>query len=313
MSHGYEATILADSISPAGVRLTTFKTVYPRMIHSEMLRHRMFSHSVASSRAIPPEKMMREIEGYDFIPNFNKRVKGMGVGDPLESWEANVARSAWLDSRDVALKSARQLIELNVDKSRINRLLEPFMWVTDIITATEWSNFFALRQPSGNGPVPDQNFPAQPEFQIIARMMRDAMDKSQPESLLEGEWHTPLAPGIDSSDDAEIRAKISAGRCARASFDKQDEQESSQTSLNRCEFLINSGHWSPMEHVARPITHDDIWNPDFRGKLIIEWDETKQNTFWCGHLRWWICLRKFYENEHDRSLMLDQNPELERL
>jgi thymidylate synthase ThyX len=34
---------------------------------------------------------------------------------------------------------------LGVHKQLANRLLEPFMWHTVILTATEWSNFFALR------------------------------------------------------------------------------------------------------------------------------------------------------------------------
>ena len=35
----------------------------------------------------------------------------------------------------------------NVHKQWVNRLLEPYMWHTVIVTATEWENFFALRCP----------------------------------------------------------------------------------------------------------------------------------------------------------------------
>ena len=58
----YKCEILADSISEQGHRLTTFKVTYPRIIHAEMLRHRMLSRNVASSRAIPFEKMVKDVE-----------------------------------------------------------------------------------------------------------------------------------------------------------------------------------------------------------------------------------------------------------
>lgn len=274
----YEVTVLADSISPDGVRLTTLQLVYPRFIHSEMLRHRMFSHSVASSRAIPTEKNIERVRKDPFVPEtFNKRVKGMGVGAALDLSEAARARKAWLYAAGNAAYWAEVLNKLGIDKSRANRLLEPFLWVTDIVTATEWDNFFALRDHEG----------AQPEFQTLARLMRVEMERHEPLEVDYGEWHLPLTPEFshDTFDgDWDFWKNISAGRCARVSFDKQNETEEHKASTLRAKRLIESGHFSPFEHVARPLTDDEALHG------VVE------NSF-CGNFRGWVQMRKEIPNE----------------
>ena len=42
IENGIQAKIIADSISPSGVRLTTLELQYHRFVHSEMMTHRMF-------------------------------------------------------------------------------------------------------------------------------------------------------------------------------------------------------------------------------------------------------------------------------
>ena len=56
------AKVICDSISPAGVRLTTMELNYPRFIHSEFMTHRMLSRNASSSRAIPVEKMLKQVQ-----------------------------------------------------------------------------------------------------------------------------------------------------------------------------------------------------------------------------------------------------------
>jgi hypothetical protein len=55
------ASVVADSISPDGVRLTTMLLRYPRFIHAEFMTHRMFSRNASSSRAIPVERMLEDV------------------------------------------------------------------------------------------------------------------------------------------------------------------------------------------------------------------------------------------------------------
>jgi thymidylate synthase ThyX len=278
-------TILADSISPDGVRLTTMQTEYPRFIHSEMLRHRMFSHSVASSRAIPTEKNIERVRRDPFIPTtFNKRVKGMGVGEAFSEADQDKARYIWEQAAADMADSAELLNELGLDKSRANRLLEPFLYVTDIITATEWDNFFALRDHSA----------AQPEFQQLARLMREALEESAPWTVNYGEWHLPLTSDfpMDSFDgNWEPWKRISAGRCARVSFDKQNEAETPEASEERAHRLIASGHLSPFEHVARPLDRREMEGQD--------WDRPV-NT---GNFRGWVQMRKEITNEANFGLL----------
>lgn len=275
-------TILADSISLDGVRLTTMQTEYPRFIHSEMLRHRMFSHSVASSRAIPTEKNIERVRTDPFVPTtFNKRVKGMGVGDELDPVDQDRARETWLHAAEAAADAAEKLNEIGIDKSRANRLLEPFIYVTDIITATEWDNFFALRDHPA----------AQPEFQQLARLMREALEESTPWTINYGEWHLPLTsdfPMDSFNGDWEPWKRISAGRCARVSFDKQNEAETPEASEERAHRLIASGHLSPFEHVARPMVNDGTHDP------AQEFE---------GNFRGWVQMRKEIANEANFGLL----------
>src|SRR3954453_12773250 len=82
----YYVRVLADSLSPDDVRLTTIEARYPRFIHAEVLRHRVDSHSVESSRARPLEDRTKPdspihkgtlslVREEPFVPEtFNKRV-----------------------------------------------------------------------------------------------------------------------------------------------------------------------------------------------------------------------------------------------
>ena len=81
-----QAKVLCDSVHQ-GNRITTLEVVYPRMIHSEMLRHRMFSRNVASSRAIPVHKVLREvIKNPAMTCHYGKKQKGMQAYEELTGW-----------------------------------------------------------------------------------------------------------------------------------------------------------------------------------------------------------------------------------
>jgi hypothetical protein len=74
---GY-AKIVADSISPDGVRLTTMEVKTHRFVLSEFNTHRVFSRNSASSRAIPAGKQIARILDDPAIPlSFPMEQKGM--------------------------------------------------------------------------------------------------------------------------------------------------------------------------------------------------------------------------------------------
>lgn len=268
------AKIIADSISEWGQRLTTMEVVMHRFILAEFNTHRVFSRNSASSRAIPYQKMRERVANDPAYPVFwGSEKKGMAPGDELVIPEINMCRSNWVMARDKALFEADQLYMNGLHKSLINRLIEPFMWHTAIVTATEWDNFFHQRcHPA-----------AMPEIQALANAMQVAYYTSVPKEVPYGGWHMPYLRLEDHDDvikflgDTDIPPsplmitnllkRVSTARCARVSYLTQDGHRSISTDLDLYDRLFGSGHWSPFEHVATPI-HDGSERPDvgnFRG------------------------------------------------
>lgn len=270
-----EAKVIADSISPDGVRLTTVEATSNRFILAEANTHRLFNRNSASSRAIPLVKQIKRIMEDLAVPSvFPKEQRGMQGGEPLDERDEREARRIWQEASEHAIDAARALGGKGVHKSIANRLLEPFMWHTMVITATAWENFFEQRC----SPL------AQPEIRLMAEAIRDAMEESEPQKLEEGKWHLPYVEfGRDDYDVAnwlfsrdeedgpdEILGKlvqISAARCAQLSYLTQpvidpETQEivdpggkvDIEKDLNRYQTLTtaNPPHWSPLEHVATP-------------------------------------------------------------
>jgi thymidylate synthase ThyX len=269
------ATILAHSISPAGVALATLEVVLPRIVLAEFNTHRVFSRNSASSRAIPIEKMMARVKDDPFIPrNWGANQKGMQPGDEIDELNKECAIAEWLKARDNALVSAGWLLKYGVHKQYTNRLLEPWMWHTIIVSSTEWSNFFALRcHPM-----------AQQEIRTVAEMMRDAIAASTPTPLGYGEWHMPITPDIETLMMAEgvgleELKKISAGRCARVSYTTHHGKRDPEADIALCSDLTTNGHMSPLEHVATP----SAFFP----------------TTFTGNFKGWIQFRKYVPHEND--------------
>ena len=241
------AEIVADSICN-GHRITTMLLTYPRFIHSELMTHRMFSRNSASSRAIPFEKMVKMVEEDPFIPiAWQKDHKGMqGTEYITGSKEIKYRNSIWLDARDCMIRKAKTLNNKcsfpnndfdssyedgGVTKQLCNRLLEPFMWHTVLITFTEISNFFELRLPLyeteigsfrskrdahiaygeggeyANLPSTDLEWlqinksQAEIHIQAIAEAMLDAYNESTPKQLMAGEYHIPFGDIMQIPND----------------------------------------------------------------------------------------------------------------
>jgi thymidylate synthase ThyX len=288
---GFEAKVLADSVSPAGQRLTTLEATFPRFILAEFNTHRVFSRNSASSRAIPVAKQLRRLLDDPYVPiEFGSNKPGMQAGPSLTGAARDAAEAEWLRARDDAVRHVLGLITspenvagfenlheclesaqgslkeppaewLNVHKQVANRLLEPFMWHTVIVSSTTWENFFNLRCH------PD----AQPEIRLIATKMRDAVERSVPTRLEPDEWHLPLigeAEREEASSPEEL-AKISIGRCARVSYLTHAGTRDLSADVALYDRLLESGHMSPMEHVARPMTPTELdrseWSGNFQG------------------------------------------------
>ncbi len=259
----YEAEIIEDSITEHGHRLTTFVLEYPRIVHNEFMTHRMFSRNTSSSRAIPNECLIEKIKEDPVMPVWwGKNQSGMQAKEELTGQDLSLAKHAWLAARDVAILQAEFLAEVGVHKQIVNRLLEPWMWIKVICTATEYQNFFNLRCH------PD----AQPELQKVAYMMRDAYEEHTPKLLKPGEWHLPFVNETERAilpiDD---QIKLSVARCARVSYLTHDGEHDTRKDIDLHQRLYDAPHLSPFEHQASP-----NFGADCRSGNFVGWEQYRQ-------------------------------------
>lgn len=257
------AKVIADSINPDGVRLTTVEMVFNRWILAELNTHRMLSRNSASSRAIPVKRLLSAVWSNPAYPvSFGSNKAGMQAGAELIGWKRWLAAHIFKWARLPVLVVVWLLSKIGLHKQVANRLLEPWMWHTAIVSATTWENFFKLRDHKD----------AQPEFQVLARATRVAMEASIPDKLHWGEWHVPYAdPGVAFAPD------ISAACCARVSYVRQNDKKSVEDDIAMAAKLAASGHYSPLEHPA--VATPGSW----------------------GNFQGWKQLRQSYAGEDGRS------------
>lgn len=299
------ATIIADSISRENVRLTTMQLRYPRWIHAEGRTHRKLSleeelelptpslmadpnlsRNASSSRAIPVDKLIADVLKDPAIPMYwGANQRGMQSGaehdDTVMIGLINHPKeAAWLIARDRAIEVARAFAEAGYHKQIVNRLLEPFSHINVVVTATEWSNFFALRAHSD----------AEPHIQLLARRMATAMSRSTPRLLQPGEWHLPYVSDTEFVEAGEMNSRgLSVARCARVSYlTHEGKPPSLADDLKLASRLVSTVplHASPAEHQATP--DFQVSMPNYTG-----WSFPEQH----GNLRGWRQYRKMLPGE----------------
>ncbi|MGV3517828.1 FAD-dependent thymidylate synthase [Luteitalea sp.] len=247
----YHAEVLLDSVNPAGQRLTTFVLRFPRFVLSEFNTHRMFSRNASSSRAIPTTKLMQQLREDPVIPvEWGRNQAGMQAHDVLDAESARAAEAGWLAARDAALAHAEQLRATGVHKQIVNRVLEPWMWTSVIVSATTYDNFFTLRCH------PD----AQPEIKRLADLMRAAFAHSTPVVRRAGDWHLPFLGEDDLMLSVEEQKQVSVARCARVSYLTHVGTRDIEADKVLHQRLLDAGHWSPFEHVAVAAADETRYN-----------------------------------------------------
>lgn len=287
--------ILQDSVSPTGQRLTTWVLTYPRFVHAELLTHRTFSRNSSSSRAIPTHKLLQQIVEDPALPQWwGKNQAGMQAEEELSPMQRLRAKRLWLEGKEAMVQLATTFHELGMHKQLANRVVEPWMFITVVVSATSFSNWFRLR----NHPA------AQPEIKWVAEAMHDAYVASTPVALAAGEWHMPFLP-----DRAELEAAgydldslkaISAGRVARVSYLNHDQRRDPEADLALSRRLGEHSppHMSPHEHVAQALSKEQ-WNAwvqaamracEERGDLF--------NPGLLGNFVGWKQYRKEFLDEH---------------
>lgn len=249
--------------------LSTLLLRYPRFIHAEFMTHRVFSRNAASSRAIPVKKMIDDILADTAMPiHWGAAQKGMQADSEcnaefyLPGYNVPFSRQeAWLKARDKAIEIAECFAEAGYHKQVINRLLEPFLHITVLVSATEWDNFLELRDHKD----------AEPHIQMLAREIRQCLeDESTVQTLEPGQWHLPFAKIEDlyltdetrREDNEYLRRSariLSVARCASTSYKTTDGFDMTMERAETIYEKLNTKplHASPFEHVAQA----DKYNP----------------------------------------------------
>jgi hypothetical protein len=327
---GIKATIVCDSISDAGVRITTMEIEYPRMVHSEFMTHRMFSRNAASSRAIPAAKMAEQLTARPV--RFGKNVTGMQdaggheafVEDTREAFDTvnglctpvYSPEEAWEKAREDAIYWSTQFAEAGYHKQVFNRLTEPFSMIKVVVTATEWENFYWLRDHSA----------ADPTIAELARCMREAREQSTPTKLFCNHWHLPYlefewheidedpspqylkqqfyiegADGESVYISLEDAIKVSAARCAAVSFRNVDYGVEKSREVHARLVGDERKHASAMEHQATPMQepYEAYYYPDSVNipEYSASWEKgtshaDRNGNLWSGNFKGWLQYRK---------------------
>lgn len=264
-----EASIVCDSISQQNHRLTTFLLRYPKFIHGELMTHRVFSRNASSSRAVPVSKNIEEVrsDALRAAPVYwGAEQKGMASGAELDDSVGSYlglngdrvtarkrAQEMWKTAALKAAASADYMVELGIHKSIVNRVLEPFLHINVLVTATEYMNFFGLRLDKA----------AQPEMRALADTMWMLYQNNKPKPLQPGWWHLPFMD-VPEYEGYAISAhpkyiKVSVARCARLSYASFETGKRStvEEDLALYERLVGGKdgqalHASPAEHQATP-------------------------------------------------------------
>ncbi len=289
------ATIIKDSVSEFGDRITTFELEYPRFIHGELMTHRMFSRNAMSSRAVPVSKMIEQVRTNPAMPiHWGKNQAGMQAKEEHENIGA--CQESWKVVAETMADVAEVWSAEGLHKQIVNRVLEPFQMMKTIITATEYGNFFNLRCHED----------AQPEIHELADLMLDCINESEPVILKAGEWHTPYVDNFRASDgdaileyhvnnigvNLEEALKVSASCCAQVSYRLLDN--SVEKAIMIYDKLIESKpiHASPFEHQAKVMDKMTMLS-----SLIDTWEDgvthmDSSRNFWSGNFKGWIQYRQ---------------------
>lgn len=255
-----KSQILADSLNnQTGDRITTFLIELWKPVLGELARHRVLSINAESSRARPISKVKQQVSEDPFIPFFTATQKGMQGAEITDYNTYSCAVKGWLKARDRALENVAALEGLNIHKQQVNRILEPWMKVSVMVTGTDWDNFFKLRCHEST----------QPELRSVAVEMRCLLEDSTPVSLNPGEWHLPY---FQTSGDYEFRWQglysvqellyFIVSKSARISYGNHLKDLACEKAKELHDELKNNNHWSCFEHAAMVMSPRD--NNKFR-------------------------------------------------
>lgn len=259
------------SITSNGDRIDTLVLEYPRCIHAQLLTHRVFSKNSSSSRAVPLQKAIDQIQKNPAEYIWTQNQAGMQGNVVTKASTLSQANICFMNARYAAIDEARNLLELGIHKQNAARLLEPFQNIKIVLTSTEWENWDWLRDDDA----------AQGEIRELARQIKIARENADVVHLNENEWHVPFVnrermvsgkmryfiPA--TKEDGPITCSlesailISTSVCAQTSYRNADYSLEKAIDLKAKLFEGNKIHASPSEHQATPIPESKFDSGDF--------------------------------------------------
>lgn len=295
---GIWVEVIADSISPHGNRMITFQSHYPRYVHAQRLKTRLHSANTQSSRAVPVKRMIETILENPVIPiKFGQNQGGMVAGDEVNREDAEVV---WKSALAQSVFLARELDKLGIHKEVVNRILEPFMFIMEVSSGTEWNNMFHLRLASD----------AKGEINELVKGFKYGYDKSKPILLEHGEWHVPYVYS-ERNSEGELKyfdesgkslslneaKSISSSCCAQVSYRRLNKTYDKAMDIYG-KLMPEDGnlHATPFEHPATPMSHEE-WFKRLKAAELINDDI----TLFKGNLKGWIQHRKEFSRENNTS------------
>lgn len=293
------ARVVAYSISEeTQERIITYELEYPRIIHSELLTHRLFSRNAASSRAIPVKTVVESVREKAAMPvrfganQSGMQDKGEAINSPVAVAYGGMGQDvsmppeeAWQYFANVASGWAENYASAGYHKQVASRLIEPFVYMKTVVTFTgNGNNWFGLRD----------HVDADPTIAELAQAMKEAEELAPMVYLNTGDWHLPYygecGAFFKGEDHGLEQAKrISASCCAQVSFRKLDN--SSEKADKVFERLVESKpvHASPTEHQATPLKN----GVGFRSHYVTHID--RDGNAWSGNFRNWGQMRQVIE------------------
>ena len=311
-----KAKVICDSINEQGVRITTLEVEYPRFIHSEFMTHRELSKNSSSSRAVPIDKMLDNTRNNMAVPLYwGKSKSGMQADGEVSKFDEVKCVLNWEKSFNYIEQRILDMKDLGLHKQIPNRLSEPFQMMKVVVTATNWDNFFNLRIHKDS----------QPEICMLAYKMYQAMQKSVPFELRDGEYHLPYISryriisgrGVGKLEyssentvlDLETAKKISVSCCAQTSYRNTDMSLEKADKIFDMLVKADVLHSSCFEHLATPVSKEvEIENSDYMTIGFINnvcdsntWQKgvthvNRRGELCSGNLKGWVSYRHLLPN-----------------
>lgn len=244
-----------------GREILTFRQMKPRLIHAQILKHRMFSISSESSRARDPMGVILNAMKYPVkFPHLGMNCRGMQAKK-----EAGTIRKAIYTVSNGLRKYINLCFGLfnhkvlKLHKQVINRDIERDVMLNYVVTATDFDHFFNLRIEDGADPV----------VRICAEQMFILRDLARKNMWLQtidnGEWHVPFVArervegelryfdGKGTRLTADEAKVLSATSCAQTSFRKNGDVYDPTHRVYKMLIESKPVHATPVEHQATPM------------------------------------------------------------